>query len=93
MPEIKTCEQYILAKLCEKENEVEMLQAQLEYANKKLDETMKSFQELKDLIKDISTYNHYNDCSDYIFFSNLYESFDKEKYSALMRLVPKIKLK
>lgn len=90
MPEIRTCEEYVIARLQNLEDYVEELKNELKYTQEFNDSIVKDFNELKDLICDISTYYEPTDNPAHIYFNGVYENYDAVLYEKLTRLVPKI---
>ena len=94
--EIRTCEEYVISELFDAKNEVDRLQQALaeqkeahqETVNR-LDEIMKSFQELRDLLVEISSV-HETETYRYLGFNSVYSNWDKDNYDKLVALVPEL---
>lgn len=96
--EIKTCEQYVLSLLEENQNEVARLQqvvADKELAHQealaRLNDVMKSFQELKDLILKRSVLKRYSiDNDPYISFDNIWQSYNADDFNLITTIIPEL---
>lgn len=94
--EIKTCEEYVVAELFDAKNEIDRLKGCLAEEKERYQEAVnclsdvtKSFQELKDLLVEISRVNEATNYN-YVTFNSIYSTWDGEQYDLLVSLVPGI---
>jgi len=89
--EIRTCEEYVLRELENTQKELASIKADYLEQTAQFCDTLKDFQELKDIIKDIATVYKNDHLPWVIGFNSLYENWDNEKYKKLIDLVPGLK--
>lgn len=73
MPEITTCEQYVVAELLSKEDELLDLKEKLRVLELEKNKSEEKLKLIETLIKENSQYNHFEDKIDYISFNTLSE--------------------
>ena len=89
--EIRTCEEYVLRELENTQKELASIKADYLEQTARLNNVMRSFQELKDLVRDIAIVYKNDHLPWVIGFNSLYENWDNEKYKKLIDLVPGLK--
>lgn len=96
--EIRTCEEYVVAELFDAKNEIERLEqvvAEQKEAHQetiaRLNDVMKSFQELKDLILKKSALKHYSvDNDPYISFDSIWQSYNADDFNLITTIIPEL---
>ena len=89
MPEIRTCEQYVLNLLEENQNEVARLQNVVIDLNHKIGHLNEKFDRLKEILIAATKYYNYSYAQSSLSF-RLDEGYDKELYDSLIELIPEL---
>lgn len=89
--EIKTCEEYVLSKLFEKENQIGELSEQVSGLQNQLNSVLADYQCIKDdlyyLINQLNV--GIFDGERYVEFDRVWEQYDKEQFTKLHDLITK----
>ena len=89
--EIKTCEEYVLSKLFEKENQIGDLNEKVDVLQRELNSVLADYQCIKDDLYYLV--NQLNvgifDGERYVEFDRVWEQYDKEHYAKLYDLITK----
>ena len=89
--EIKTCEEYVLSKLFEKENQIADLNLKVEGLQNQLSSVLADYQCIKDdlyyLINQLNV--GIFDGERYVEFDRVWEQYDKEQFTKLHDLITK----
>ena len=89
--EIKTCEEYVLSKLFEKENQIGNLNEKVDVLQSKLNSVLADYQCIKDdlyyLINQLNV--GIFDGERYVEFDRVWEQYDKEQFTKLHDLITK----
>ena len=95
--EIKTCEDYVVSRLqyCEETMEeqtsiINELESTIKRLTDQLAASLNRYIDLEDLLVKLSEYRDSDTCQNYITFRNVYEDWDKEDFTQLTTLVPKL---
>lgn len=96
--EIRTCEEYVIAELFDAKNEIDRLEqviaekeAEHQETIARLDDVMKSFQELKDLILKRSSLKRFSvDSTPYISFDSIWQEYSPEDFDLFTTIIPEI---
>lgn len=87
--EIKTCEEYVLAKVQELENEKAALQDKLESAEKKLGCVYTDYTNLKNRVAEVAksfSIKKATGGQSYVSFDSAWSDYDKERFNQLVEL-------
>ena len=89
--EIKTCEEYVLSKLFEKENQIGDLNEKVEVLQRELNSVLADYQCIKnDLYYLVNQLNvGIFDGEIYVEFDRVWEKYDKEQFTKLHDLITK----
>ena len=89
--EIKTCEEYVLSKLFEKENQIGDLNEKVEVLQRELNSVLADYQCIKnDLYYLVNQLNvGIFDGERYVEFDRVWEQYDKEQFTKLHDLITK----
>ena len=89
--EIKTCEEYVLSKLFEKENQIGDLNEKVDVLQRELNSVLADYQCIKDdlyyLINQLNV--GIFDGERYVEFDRVWEQYDKEQFTKLHDLITK----
>ena len=89
--EIKTCEEYVLSKLFEKENQIGDLNEKVDVLQRELNSVLADYQCIKDDLYYLV--NQLNvgifDGERYVEFDRVWEQYDKEQFTKLHDLITK----
>lgn len=89
--EIKTCEEYVLSKLFEKENQIGNLNEKVDVLQRELNSVLADYQCIKDDLYYLV--NQLNvgifDGERYVEFDRVWEQYDKEQFTKLHDLITK----
>lgn len=89
--EIKTCEEYVLSKLFEKENQIGNLNEKVDVLQRELNSVLADYQCIKDdlcyLINQLNV--GIFDGERYVEFDRVWEQYDKEQFTKLHELITK----
>ena len=89
--EIKTCEEYVLSKLFEKENQIGDLNEKVDRLQRELNSVLADYQCIKDDLYYLV--NQLNvgifDGERYVEFDRVWEQYDKEQFTKLHDLITK----
>lgn len=89
--EIKTCEEYVLSKLFEKENQIGELNEKVDVLQRELNSVLADYQCIKDDLYYLINQFHAGafDGKRYVEFDRVWEHYDKEQFTKLNELITK----
>lgn len=89
--EIKTCEEYVLSKLFEKENQIGELNEQISGLQCQLNSVLADYKCIKDDLYYLINQLHAGafDGERYVEFDRVWEQYDKEQFTKLHELITK----
>ena len=85
--EVKTCEQYVLYRLTEAENDVESLQVDLVCKDTQIDNLKHELNSLKEFIRKHSTKATTDEGDNLIRFDNPWEQFEPVDYAYMLSIL------
>ena len=96
--EIRTCEEYVIAELFDAKNEIDRLEqviaekeAEHQETITRLNDIMKSFQELKDLILKRSSLKRFGaEDNLYISFDNIWQEYSADDFDLITTIIPEL---